>query len=66
MIAHLERHDPVAPVEIWIEGDEPSRLVATGVIQITPGFLNEHGLKDWRGEPKGALPVVIGVKLSRP
>lgn len=62
LIAHLQNHDPVAPVQVWTLLPEVHSRVRA-VIQITPSYLQEHGISgDPRDRGEGPYPVAILVE----
>lgn len=63
LIVELEKHDPVAPVEVWGLFDEGRLevMLAGRVEQMTPMKVREGGYPCKQLEETKALPVVIWV-----
>ena len=58
LIANLQNHDPVAPVQVWLKSLngywEPRQ-----VIQVTPDYCRQTGIQDPRPGGSGPFPVVV-------
>ena len=69
MIAQLQAHDPVAPLEVWREEKEGAksrimRYKVLGVQQITPITLKAKGLPYEPSDENPPLPVVVFVEVQ--
>lgn len=61
LIAHLQNHDPVAPIQVWQRSTD-SIWKPIKVVQVTPDFCREQGVQDPRPEESGPYPVVVFVE----
>ena len=61
LIAHLENHDPVAPVQVWLRARN-GYWAPYQVVQITPDYCRLHHIPDPRPLGEGPFPVVVFVE----
>lgn len=65
LIVELEKHDPVAPLEVWTAQFFPEGIPdiheATGVEQLTPLSVKRRGYVCRQVEETRALPVVLWI-----
>ena len=61
LIAHLQSHDPVAPIQVWMRAAN-GYWAPYQVAQVTPDFCRDQGIPDPRPEPSGPYPVVVFVE----
>lgn len=65
LIVELEKHDPVAPLEVWTAQFFPQGVPdiheATGVEQLTPLSVKQRGYVCRQVEETKALPVVLWI-----
>lgn len=61
LIANLQNHDPVAPIQVWQRSTE-GIWEPIKVVQVTPDSCRQWGIPDPRPDGTGPFPVVVFVE----